>query len=380
MPSRCAFAGAACVAAVFSSTSLAQEAQPADPMAFGQYFQQEHTRCLTPDPWLLPGVDVPGDCSLFRTVPDAAYDPSVGVYRVPVVVHVIQRTDGTGFISDARVRSQIDILNEDFRAIAGSLGAPGTDTGIEFYLATEDPDGNPTDGITNSTNNTWYNDSGRYWQTLAWDTNRYLNIYTNSASGALGYVPDLPQGGIVGDDADRVVVLHSTFGRGAPLAPFNLGRTATHEVGHYLGLYHTFSGGCGSTGSCNTTGDLICDTNGENSPTFGCPGSRSSCGLPSPFDNYMDYSDDRCMNKFTPIQARRMRCTIENYRPEVYSTGSVGCSPADLAEPFGVHDVFDFLEFQNLFSAGDAAADLDGDGSLTIFDFLEFQGHFASGC
>jgi len=376
MSSRIAVAGAAC-AAMFSSTLLAQEVQPA---AFGRYFQQDHTRCLTPDQRPLPGIDVPSDCSYTRTNPDEAYDPSRGVYRIPVVVHVIQRTDGTGFISDARVRSQIDILNEDFRAIPGTLGAPGTDTGIEFYLATEDPDGNPTDGITNSTNNTWYNDSGRYWRTLAWDTNRYLNIYTNSASGALGYVPDLPQGGIAGDDADRVVVLHSSFGRDAPLRPFDLGRTATHEVGHYLGLYHTFDGGCGSTSSCNTTGDLICDTNGESSPTSGCPGSRTSCGLPAPFDNYMDYSDDRCMNKFTPIQARRMRCSLEFYRPDVYSVGSVGCSPADLAEPLGVLDVFDFLEFQNLFSTGDPAADLDGDGSLTIFDFLEFQGLFAAGC
>ncbi|MFI4917150.1 MAG: M43 family zinc metalloprotease [Phycisphaerales bacterium JB060] len=374
MPHRTVLAGIACFA-VISPVGQAQDAMP-----FADYFRQDHTRCGTPDPRLLPGLDSPSDCSLFSTNPDSAYDPGVGVYRIPVVVHVIQRTDGTGFIPDARVRSQIDILNEDFRAIAGTLGEPGADCGIEFYLAVEDPDGNPTDGIINITNNTWYNDSGRYWETLAWDTNRYLNIYTNSAGGYLGYVPDLPQGGIVGDDADRVVVLHEAFGRDAPLRPFNLGRTATHEVGHYLGLYHTFDGGCGSASSCDTTGDLICDTNGQSSPTWGCPSSSSSCGMPAPFDNYMDYSDDRCMNKFTPDQARRMRCTLENYRPDVYSAASAGCSPADLAEPFGELNVFDFLAFQNLFATGDLAADLDGDGSLTIFDFLEFQTLFASGC
>ncbi len=376
MPRRTVLAGIACaVVASAAATAAAQEFQP-----FADYFRQDHTRCLTPDARLLPGIDNPSDCSLSSTNPDSAYDPSNGVYRIPVVVHVIQRTDGTGALSDARVTSQIDILNEDFRAIAGTLGAPGTDVGIEFYLATEDPDGNPTTGITRTTNNTWFSDRGRYWETLAWDTNRYMNVYTNNASGALGYVPNLPQGGIVGLPEDRVVVLHSAFGRGAPLVPFNLGRTLTHEVGHYLGLYHTFDGSCGSVSACDRTGDLICDTNGQSSPTFGCPGSRSSCGLPSPFDNYMDYSDDRCMNKFTPIQARRMRCTLENYRPDVYSAASAGCSPADLAEPFGELNVFDFLAFQNLFSTGDLEADFDGDGELTIFDFLEFQSQFAGGC
>ena len=383
MSIRSALASCACVVLVSSPSVLAQSETLALDAPFARFFHQDHERCGTPDPRLLPGLpglDSPTDCSLTRTVPDAAYDPSVGIYRIPVVVHVIQRTDGRGNIPDARVRSQIDILNEDFRALAGSLGEPGVDTGIEFFLATEDPDGNPTTGITRSTNNTWFDDRGRYWETLAWDTNRYLNIYTNSASGFLGYVPNLPQGGIVGTPGDRVVVLHSAFGRDAPLRPFDLGRTATHEVGHYLGLYHTFDGGCGSSTSCNTTGDLICDTNGQQDPTFGCPGSARSCSQPAPFDNYMDYSDDRCMNKFTFEQALRMRCTLQNYRPAVFSADPVGCSPADLAEPFGVLDVFDFLAFQNLFSQGDSAADLDGDGSLTIFDFLEYQSLFGAGC
>ncbi|MEQ8844900.1 MAG: zinc metalloprotease [Phycisphaerales bacterium] len=386
MPCRSAFAGAACALLSLLPVAHAQHAGELDSFQapFDRFFHQDHRRCGTPDPRFLPGgipgVDSPTDCSLARTNPTADYDPSVGLYRIPVVVHVIQRTDGTGNISDARVRSQIDVLNEDFRAIAGSLGAPGSDAAIEFFLATEDPDGNPTTGITRSTNNTWFDDRGRYWDTLAWDTNRYLNIYTNSAQGFLGYVPNLPQGGIVGSPEDRVVVLHSAFGRDAPLRPFDLGRTATHEVGHYLGLYHTFDGGCGVTSRCNTTGDTICDTNGQDTPTFGCPSSASSCGRPAPFDNYMDYSDDRCMNKFTPEQIRRMRCTLENYRGQLFETAPSGCSAADLAEPFGVLNVFDFLAFQNLFASGDLGADLDGDGALTIFDFLQFQSTFDAGC
>ncbi|MHC5002024.1 MAG: M43 family zinc metalloprotease, partial [Planctomycetota bacterium] len=175
----------------------------------------------------------------------------------------------------------------------------------------------PTTGITYSNNTSWFNDNGSYWNQLAWDTSRYMNIYTNNAGGALGYVPDLPQGGIVGSNEDRVVILWSAFGRNAPIGPpFNQGRTLTHEVGHYLGREHTFNGGCGSASACYTSGDLICDTTPQSSPTDGCSGS--SCGSPDPIHNYMDYSDDLCMWEFTAEQARRMRCTLEHYRPQLY--------------------------------------------------------------
>ena len=266
------------------------------------------------------------DCSFTNTNPAAIYAPNF-IYDIQVVVHIIQRTDGTGAISDGLVDSQIQILNEDFQAMAGSNGAPGTNTMFRFRLATVDPSGNPTTGITRSTNNTWYNDGGSYWNTLAWDTNRYLNIYTNSAGGNLGYVPNLPQGGIAGSNADRVVVLWSSFGLNGPIGPpYNLGRTSTHEVGHYLGLEHTFSGGCAG-GNCYQNGDLICDTNSESSPNFGCPGNRTTCSSSDPVDNYMDYSDDICMTKFTVEQTRRMRCTIEFYRPDLFTpTGGVAAS------------------------------------------------------
>jgi hypothetical protein len=353
-----------------------------DEVAQSGYYQTVDTHCRT-----LPSgndIDVRGagtDCNFTRTNVEAQYEPDQGILRIPVVVHVIQQTNGTGFIPEDRVRSQIDILNEDFLAIPGTNGGLGDDAQIEFYLATEDPNGNPTSGITYSTNNTWFNDSGSYWNTLAWDTNRYLNIYTNSASGALGYVPDLPQGGIVGSNADRVVVLYSTFGRNAPFAPFNLGRTGTHEVGHYLGLYHTFNGGCQSTSGCYTNGDRICDTNPEGSPTFGCPGSRSSCGLPAPFDNYMDYADDRCMDRFTPEQINRMRCTLEHFRPNLYNTGPASCNPSDIAEPFGVLDLVDVNLFIVGFTSQDAAADLAAPaGVFDLADVQAFINGFNAGC
>lgn len=125
-------------------------------------------RCLTPPAAAGVGVEGPGDCAYSSTTPASQY-MSTFVFRVPVVFHVIQRTNGTGHLSAAQVQSQIDILNEDFRAVAGTPGDPGFDTMIEFYLATTAPNGKATTGITYSTNNTWFNDGGQYYNTLAWD-------------------------------------------------------------------------------------------------------------------------------------------------------------------------------------------------------------------
>ncbi len=351
------------------------------------YFREHQLRCaFDADPAnILDGdgagdlgpAGTPADCTYNFTNPAGEYDPSTGKFRIPVVVHVIQRTNGTGFIPETRVRSQIDILNEDFLAIEGTNGEPGTDIQIEFFLATEDPDGNPTSGITYSTNDTWYNDGGAYYNSLHWDTDRYCNIYTNSASGALGYVPDLPQGGISGSPADRIVILHSTFGRDAPFRPFHLGRTSTHEMGHYLGLWHTFDNGCGNN-SCYNTGDRICDTNPESRPVFGCPGNSSSCGNQDPFHNYMDYSDDICMNQFTPEQARRIRCSLEHYRPSLAQIGDPVC-PADI-DGNGVLDADDFFGYLDLFAAGDADADITGNGVIDSNDFFAYLDLFVAGC
>jgi len=282
-----------------------------------QLFRDQELRCGTRTLGGSQQFIVPSDCASTTTI-KPEYEPSAGpTYRIPVVVHIIQSTAGAGQISDALVQSQIDVLNEDFNALAGTLGQNGTDARIEFYLATLDPGGNPTTGITRSTNDTWFNDGGSYWNTLNWDPNVYLNIYTNTASGALGYVPALPAGGIVGASNDRVVILWSALGRNAPIgAPYNLGRTATHEVGHYLGLYHTFDSGCG-TSACYSSGDRICDTGQESGPVFGCPASHSSCGNADPFHNYMDYSDDVCYMEFTPEQSNRMRCTLQNWRVDL---------------------------------------------------------------
>lgn len=278
--------------------------------------------CLTP----MPPVSTPtalfgsSDCSLDETVPLPIYEPSF-LIRIPVVIHIIQDTPCVdGNVSDATARSQIDILNEDFRALAGSPGAAGTDTRIEFFLATRDPNGAPTTGITRDCNTTWFQDGGNYWETLAWDPHRYLNLYSNTAAGARGYVPELPatgEGAIVGLDSDRVVVNWLTFGRDSPFPPHDQGRTATHEVGHYLGLFHPYFGGCGaaSAPACYTTGDRLCDTPPDESSHDLCPVGATSCGgTPVPIENYMELTDDLCMTGFTFEQAGRMRCTLATYR------------------------------------------------------------------
>ena len=248
-----------------------------------------------------PLVEATSDCSSSQTVIKSQYDLS-GTLTIPVVFHVLIDSNGvTGDVSDALIISQIDRLNEDFRAITGSLGENGYDTRIQFELA----------GITRHVNRHWHRDrrESQYKSQTGWDRNEYLNIWTNTASGYLGYAY-LPQTS-AGDNVDGVVLNYATVGANAPIgAPYNWGRTATHEVGHYLGLYHTFDGGCG-TGY--TAGDLIADTNAESTPFYGC-GSRTTCGSPDPTTNYMDYSEDLCMWQFTYEQANRMNCSLQNYR------------------------------------------------------------------
>lgn len=281
---------------------------------------QARNRCGTPPRVQRPDVELlaASDCGYFSTTIQPRYD-ALFYYDVPVVFHVIQDTDGAGFLDAQTIQDQIDVLNEDFQALPGTPGAPGNRAMIRFHLATQDPAGNPSTGITYATNHTWYLDHGSYWTTLAWDTDRFVNVYTNLASGNFGYVPDWPQGGIVGQKLDRIVVWWEAVGK-APTAgwPLNMGRTLTHEMGHYFGLDHTFVGGCSNPNGCYASGDLICDTSREAMATLGCPASKVSCNSPDPIHNYMDYTDDPCLWEFTLEQVNRMRCTLEHWRPDLF--------------------------------------------------------------
>ena len=276
------------------------------------YFKKSGKRCGTDTKrWQLKSLPLAGtgDCTISRTVIQNQYWPS-GTYTIPVVFHIIHKSDGTGNIPDQRIYDQVEVLNEDFRAISGSLGANGFDTKIQFQLA----------GITRTANNNWFNDQNEFTfkNTLGWSQDKYLNVYTNSAGGYLGYAY-LPQE-LPNKVYDGVVLLYEAIGgRGDGPAPYNQGRTLVHEVGHYLGLLHTFEEyGCYQG---YQAGDLIADTNSENDEHYGCFQTHS-CGTPDPIDNYMNYTDDSCMEKFTREQANRLVCSLVNYRPSLYDVQS----------------------------------------------------------
>ena len=257
------------------------------------------------------------------------------VYTIPVVVHVIHNGEAVGVganISDAQVLSQIKVLNDDFRRMIGTRGhnshPDGADVEVEFCLARQTPSGCTTDGINridmSATSTSWggsspsSNTNTILKPSTIWDASKYLNMWTVnfSDSSLLGFA-QFPGGS---GTTDGVVMGYQFFGSDddpsvdlSGSAPFHLGRTTTHEVGHYFGLYHTFQGGCTEVGG----GDLCADT-----PAVAGPGSNSSVcnpgndscpappGSPDMVENYMDYSSDACMNVFTNDQKARMIATI----------------------------------------------------------------------
>ena len=279
------------------------------------FFRENNKRCGTPPLSALTMEAqraAPSDCSLTLTVIRDEYNSGV-VLEIPIVFHVIYRSDGTGNLTNQQINDQVAVLNEDFRALPGTLGAPGTDTKVQFRLV----------DITRTMNDNWFNeqddaDELEYKSALAWDPNNYLNVYTNTARGYLGY-SSFPQDS-AGSVLDGVVVLYEVVGgRNNGAGIYDQGRTLTHELGHYFGLFHTFESypnplGC-YTGY--TQGDLINDTASENIDHYTCV-QTATCGTPDPITNYMNYTPDNCMNNFTPEQSNRLICSLVNYRPQLF--------------------------------------------------------------
>lgn len=233
------------------------------------------------------------------------------VYTIPVVVHVVYKTAAEN-ISEAQIQSQLQVLNDDFRRLnsdANNTWSQADDTQIEFCLATVDPNGNATTGITRTqtTRSSFNPDLDQMKKSNQgginpWNPSQYLNIWVcNISDGVLGYA-QFPGGPAA---TDGVVVGYNYFGTmGTAQAPFNLGRTGTHEVGHYLNLYHIWGDGpCGSD-------DNVADTPASDDANYGCANGHTSCGSADMIENYMDYSDDACMNLFTTGQKNRMRAVL----------------------------------------------------------------------
>ncbi len=242
---------------------------------------------------------------------------------IPVVVHVVYNEPSEN-ISAAQVRSQIRVLNDDFRAkntdlekIPDVWRPLATDAWVEFRLATRDPQGQPSSGITrHQTDRPAFAPddsvkSSREGGVQAWPANRYLNIWVCTLrDGLLGYA-QFPGGPW---RTDGVVVLNTAFGtEGSAAAPFDQGRTTTHEVGHYLNLRHIW----GDINACSGS-DSVVDTPPQELPNYGEPSyPHLSCNNGphgDMFMNYMDYVDDAAMFMFTAGQIERMRAALEGPR------------------------------------------------------------------
>lgn len=224
-----------------------------------------------------------------------------GSITIPVYFHNIRESNGTGGNTVSQINAQMSVLNDSF-----SAGTGGVDTPFRFELVE----------INNVDNSAWYNAGSRSAEEIAMKAALRqgdagtLNIYSfNVGGGLLGWAT-FPTDYASNPTYDGVVVLNSSLPNAGP-APYNEGDTGTHEVGHWLGLYHTFQGGC------KGGGDQVADTVSERSPAYGCPVGRDTCrrdGGVDPIFNFMDYTDDNCMFEFTRGQSDRADMLSTTYR------------------------------------------------------------------
>jgi hypothetical protein len=280
----------------------------------------------------------------------ASAAPAVTLARIPVVVHVLYRMDAEN-ISDEQVKSQIEVLNADFRkanADADRMPEPfaarAADARIEFALAVRDPDGDPTGGITRTrTAVTSFEGTidemdraikATAGGARAWPSDHYLNVWVCSLGGGLLGYAQFPGGPA---QTDGVVILNTALGTlGTAAPPFDLGRTATHEIGHWLNLLHIW----GDDDSACAESDNVRDTPNQGGPNTGCPRfPRISCNNGPDGDmfmNYMDYTDDACMFMFSKGQVARMRAALSGPRATLLASPGltpVGSTPLSLVPP-----------------------------------------------
>lgn len=264
------------------------------------------------------------------------------IIRIPVVVHVVYNT-ATENISDAQIQNQIDVLNRDFRLLNNIADLPSdfaplaADTRIEFGLAVRDPNCNPTTGITRTqTTVTGWADFSDAMKAAAtggidpWPSDRYLNIWVIANGGGFIGWAEFPGGPA---SVDGVVVRHGVFGTGGTVPPgsnFDGGRTAVHEIGHWLNLIHIW----GDENMCANS-DNVADTPNQADANTGCPTHPNpSCGNSGDmFQNYMDYSDDDCYRMFTVGQVDRMRAALNTVRTGLLSSDGLVPPPSGGSTP-----------------------------------------------
>jgi hypothetical protein len=241
--------------------------------------------------------DVVADGAMREAPHKPGAPPASDTQQISVYVHVIMSTKGDGALSPGQIDAQLQVLQSAFAPHGASFTLAGTDV---------------------TANDAWFNlaqGSAAEQQmkaALRRGTADDLNIYTANLAGSLLGWATFPSGYASNPTYDGVVVLYSSL-PGGGAAPYDEGDTATHEVGHWMGLYHTFQGGC------SKNNDLVDDTPAEQSPAFGCPEGRDTCGGRfgaglDPIHNFMDYTDDACMFEFTQGQDDRMDAQFAAYR------------------------------------------------------------------
>ncbi|TVR82544.1 MAG: PKD domain-containing protein [Chitinophagaceae bacterium] len=329
--------------------------------SLGVTAQQQTIRCYTQEADSMLRANNPGmsshqefeDWLEQKIAQQPPENPAVRtIYTIPTIVHVIHNGENVGTgnnISEAQVISQFEVLNEDFRRIPGTPGfnndPVGADVEIEFCPVIIDPNGNALaePGINRIDRNAEGFDAFPYTPNYIdntvkpntfWDPELYFNIWVVPISGGiLGYAQFPSNSGLLGMPAnggpastDGIVTRTTAFGRvGNVQAPFDGGRTTTHEVGHWLGLRHIWGdGGC-------SVDDFCGDTPTAGGPNYGCNVGASSCSSTDMVENYMDYSDDACMNIFTLCQRTRMRTVMTNSPRRLELLNSTVCEP--LAPP-----------------------------------------------
>jgi len=272
------------------------------PLAAGE-FENLSRRCATKDHDEKEREQVTQENSRFKKALAASgqeVERAPGSVTVPVYFHVIRSGSGAGDVTNAKINAQIAVLND---AYSGQTG--GANTPFRFTLA----------GVDRTNNEAWYTMGyGSQEEKAAKAALRVggaetLNIYTaNLGGGLLGWAT-FPSDYRKHPSQDGVVILNESV-PGGSADPYNLGDTATHEVGHWVGLYHTFQGGC------SKRNDQVADTPAEQSPAFGCPSARNTCNAAGldPIENFMDYTDDACMFEFTAGQSVRADGLTLQYR------------------------------------------------------------------
>lgn len=283
-------------------------------------------------------------------------------YQVPIVVHVVHNGEPLGVgtnLSDAQVLSQISVLNKDFKRlnsdasqtpaeflpVAGSLD-------IEFVLAKRTPEGLPTTGIVRvqGSKTEWtVNDNYTLKSQSYWPSENYLNIWVCNITDYLGYA-QFPVSSLPGLEnssnnslTDGVVIFYKAFGSvddGAFTldSRYNKGRTTTHEMGHFFGLRHIWGD---DNNSCGGSGDYVDDTPDQAGSSTGCPSHpKTTCSVHAMFQNFLDYTNDACMNIFTQGQINRMITVLENSPRRVsLLTSPALLDPLPVANDLGIKEI-----------------------------------------